>query len=87
MFRRGALALSPVLRNTATRGAFSASPVVYNKPATRHEPTKSAISKAVGPQISNFFAASTSGPPSSPAEYIVAGVDKLINWARKGSLW
>lgn len=71
MLRRGAFALTPVLRNS--------------KPPA--QPTKSAISKAVGPQISNFFAASTSGPPSSPAEYIVAGVDKVLNWARKGSLW
>lgn len=37
--------------------------------------------------IATHTAAATSGPPSSSAEYIIAGVDQVINWARKGSLW
>merc|ERR1712100_672312 len=45
------------------------------------------LNKALGPKISGVFSSATSGPPSSAAEYLITGADKLLNWARKGSLW
>merc|ERR1711862_356850 len=55
------------------RGAFSLTPILR--------------SSTPGTKLSGFFSSATSGPPSSAAEYLVTGVDKVINWARKGSLW
>merc|ERR1712137_17380 len=46
-----------------------------------------ALKNAINPRITGQIAPATSGPPSSPAEYLITGVDKIVNWARKGSLW
>ena len=54
---------------------------------TAYAGSLAALNKALGPKISGVLASSTSGPPASPAEYLITGVDKLLNWARKGSLW
>ena len=61
-------------------GAFAVTPIARGG-------VLAPLNKALGPKISGVFSSATSGPPSSAAEYLITGADKLLNWARKGSLW
>ena len=75
---RGALAPAGLL---AQRAALSEAR--RNEPQARHMSSKLALSKMGTLSVDPLAASST----VQGVEYVLTGFDKLVNWARKSSLW
>eukprot|EP00879_Flechtneria_rotunda_P002462 GHRR01002659.1.p1 GENE.GHRR01002659.1~~GHRR01002659.1.p1 ORF type:complete len:221 (+),score=59.07 GHRR01002659.1:280-942(+) len=73
--------LPEILRQTACSSNFAAS--VLSKQA-RQQPFITSAAPAAEPAPASSKAA---GSKSNSLDYVVSGVDTIINWARMGSLW
>ena len=91
-FNSPSLSLNPIKPTffKAKTNKFSFSPVAY-KQIVRYNTTTplEEFGQKVGipSKIIEQIKPATSGPPQNGLEYVITQVDKVINWARSGSLW
>lgn len=73
--------LPEALRQTACSSSFAASALAQH---TKQQQPQQAFTTSAAPAAEPAPAAAGKG---STMDYVVSGVDTIINWARMGSLW
>ncbi|KAF8502183.1 hypothetical protein F5888DRAFT_1669940 [Russula emetica] len=81
--RRSAL-LSPTAARLAAFRALHSSVPLLSPPALEHIPTSTTPITDIAKQGSNQLSLEQ---PQNRAEYVLSTLDKVVNWARQGSMW
>lgn len=77
--------LADVLRQTACSSSFAASSLLPQQ--LQHSSAISTSAAAAGQPAQAPTATPATGGKGNALDYVVSGVDTIVNWARMGSLW